>query len=427
MTRAAAGPLTRSAAFRLSRTPRRVGASVRPAPLLLLLLLAAAPSPQDQLRDAERARAADLAAQHDAAARAAAEAQAAAKLAAARAETAARLRKAEDALAAAADKVAGLARRRRVAEAALAARAAALRPLLPAIERLSLYPAETLLALPLPPEQAVRGAIVLSGLTHRLEADAAALRAEQAEVAALQAQLDAAQPALAEAAAAQKKLAADLDAELAAAEAARHAADDSATAAARRAEAEAAQAGTLRAVIARIETDRRAAEARARADEDAARRRREAARAAEAAAREAALASPAAPGLSDSHGAPVAGTVTRRFGEAGDAGPAEGETIATPPDARVTSPCAGRVAFAGPFRSYGLLLIVDCGGGYHVVLAGLGRLDAAVGRRVAAGDPVGVMSAWDPRDPSAQRPTLYIELRKDGAAVNPAPFLHAKS
>ena len=74
--------------------------------------------------------------------------------------------------------------------------------------------------------------------------------------------------------------------------------------------------------------------------------------------------------------APVAGTVFRSWGDPTDAGPATGISYHAAPAARVVSPCAGRVEFAAPFRSYGLLLILDCGGGYHAVLAGFDRLDA---------------------------------------------------
>jgi septal ring factor EnvC (AmiA/AmiB activator) len=91
----------------------------------------------------------------------------------------------------------------------------------------------------------------------------------------------------------------------------------------------------------------------------------------------------------------------------------------------VVSPCGGRIVFAGPFRSFGLLLIVDCGGGYHFVLAGFQRLDAQVGQSVQPGEPVGIMPNWDPRA-SATRPSLYVELRQNGQPVNPAPFLRAK-
>ena len=87
---------------------------------------------------------------------------------------------------------------------------------------------------------------------------------------------------------------------------------------------------------------------------------------------------------------PVAGRVLHGSGDQTEGGAARGQTIIAPAGARVVSPCAGRV-FSGPFRSYGLLLIVDCATGHHVVLAGLGRLDTATGARLLAGEPVGVV------------------------------------
>ncbi|MBC7802114.1 MAG: peptidoglycan DD-metalloendopeptidase family protein, partial [Gemmatimonadaceae bacterium] len=107
------------------------------------------------------------------------------------------------------------------------------------------------------------------------------------------------------------------------------------------------------------------------------------------------------------------------------AGPSTGVSYRAPPLARVVAPCGGRVVFAGPFRSFGVLLIVDCGGGLHFVLAGLDRLDVGVGTAVAAGEPVGVMPGWDPQS-GVQRPALYVELRRDGQPVNPAPFLRSR-
>jgi len=53
-----------------------------------------------------------------------------------------------------------------------------------------------------------------------------------------------------------------------------------------------------------------------------------------------------------------------------------------------------------------------------VVLAGLDRIDAAVGQRVSAGEAVGVMGR-----PQSGRPTLYVELRRRGQAVDPRPWL----
>ncbi|MGZ7301698.1 murein hydrolase activator EnvC family protein, partial [Streptococcus pyogenes] len=86
---------------------------------------------------------------------------------------------------------------------------------------------------------------------------------------------------------------------------------------------------------------------------------------------------------------PVAGQVSREFGAAGEGGRARGLTFEAPAGSRVVSPCGGRIAFAAPFRSYGRLLIVDCGEGYHFVLGGLERIDASPGQKVLAGEPVG--------------------------------------
>ncbi|MBR0650896.1 peptidoglycan DD-metalloendopeptidase family protein, partial [Roseomonas terrae] len=117
---------------------------------------------------------------------------------------------------------------------------------------------------------------------------------------------------------------------------------------------------------------------------------------------------------------PVAGRVLRGFGDSADGGAARGQTIAAPAGARVVSPCAGRAVFSGPFRSYGLLLIVDCAEGHHVVLAGLGRLDAETGARLLAGEPVGVVGQGE-----GGRGRIYLELRRNGQPVDPQPWLAA--
>ena len=122
---------------------------------------------------------------------------------------------------------------------------------------------------------------------------------------------------------------------------------------------------------------------------------------------------------------PVAGSVVQGWGAATDAGPATGLSYRPPPGARVVSPCAGRVVFAAPFRSYGKLAIVDCGGGFHAVLSGLGRLDVSPGRTVQRGEPVGVMGEWDPAQ-AGTAPTLSLELRRGGQPVDPEPFLRGR-
>ncbi len=350
------------------------------------------------------------------------------RLAAERMAAVARLRGLEGATTQAANRVAELAQRQREAEVQLDRRTGDLAPMLPVMERLALYPAETLLAVPLPPEDAVRGLLVLGTISRQLEADAAAVRAGQAEAARLRQATEAQLPHLAAAQNEQARAATALDAELGQTRAKRRVAEDDAAAAARQAAAEAARAENLRAALARLEAERRAAEERARAEAVAASRQKREADAAVARHREETLARPAGPGLGEARGqltAPVAGSIIRNWGDTGDSGPAKGVTYGAAPGARVVSPCTGRVVFASPFRSYGLLLIVDCGGGAHAVLAGLDHFDAQVGEAVREGEPVGVMPGWDPRA-GGPRPGLYLELRKGGQPVNPGPYLRAK-
>jgi septal ring factor EnvC (AmiA/AmiB activator) len=394
--------------------------------LALLLVLLAGPALAQtpaELQAAEKARAAQVNLQRDAAARAAAAKQDEARLAGAQAALLARLRAAELATNAAATTVAQLDARQRAAAARLALRSADIAPLLPVLARLRSFPAETMLALPMPAEDAVRGMLVMGGLAREIEADAAALRAEQAAVAALQAELDAALPKLNAAQTAQVQAARELDAALQQTRATRRAAEQEADQAAQHAAEEAARADSLRTAIAQIEAARKAAEEQARREALAASRQKRDKEAASARERQEALARPVA--ASGAMTAPVEGGVARGFGQASDAGTSTGIAYNAAPGARVVSPCSGRVMFAAPFRSYGLLAIVDCGGGTHAVLAGFERLDAKVGQRVQAGAPVGVMPGWDPRGGGA-RPQLYVELRRDGQPVDPGPYLRAK-
>lgn len=416
----------------MRRAPR---SSLLAAALLFAVAAQAAPPSKEadtrqQLHDAEQARAAEIAAQQAAAARAAAAAARSEKLGAQRDAALAQLREAEAATTIAADRMGKLEEHRQEAAKRLAKRAELMGPLLPLIERLSLYPVETLLAVPGNPQERLRGVLVLQGLTRQLQQDALALRHDQQALNDASSAVESELPKLQAARAAQAAAAANLDAQIAAAEAERQQAQDEADADAKRAAALAAKAQTLRAMLDTLETQRKADEARAKREAAHAERLKQTGKAAAERKRLAALAHPTGPGTlaGVKHGkgqllAPVAGTVARAWGDPTEAGPATGISYHAAPEARVVSPCSGRVDFANTFRSYGLLVILDCGGGYHAVLAGFAHLDVQAGQAVVRGQPIGTMPNWEPG--TAHRPALYVELRHDGKAVNPAPWLKA--
>jgi murein hydrolase activator len=130
---------------------------------------------------------------------------------------------------------------------------------------------------------------------------------------------------------------------------------------------------------------------------------------------------------------PVSGTKIREFGAPDGAGSNEkGVSIGTRPGAQVTAPCDGWVVYAAPYRSYGQLLILNVGGGYHVLLAGMERITVDPGQFVLTGEPVAVMGSGT-RVASASaagsssvigsaQPVLYIEFRKDGIPIDSTPW-----
>jgi len=125
---------------------------------------------------------------------------------------------------------------------------------------------------------------------------------------------------------------------------------------------------------------------------------------------------------------PVVGTKILAFGDPdGLGGTTEGVTLATRPGAPVLAPADGWVVYAGPFRSYGQVLILNAGDGYHIVLAGMERIDAALGQFVLGGEPVAVMGATrlasiGDIDHTSAQPILYVEFRKDGNSIDSAPW-----
>lgn len=129
---------------------------------------------------------------------------------------------------------------------------------------------------------------------------------------------------------------------------------------------------------------------------------------------------------------PVNGVRLRGYGAPdGVGGVDKGISVAARAGAQVTTPCDGWVVYSGPFRSYGQLLILNAGGGYHVLIAGMERISVNIGQFVLAGEPVAVMGgtsrvasvlAPPGATASASQPVLYIEFRKDGSPIDPGPW-----
>ena len=124
---------------------------------------------------------------------------------------------------------------------------------------------------------------------------------------------------------------------------------------------------------------------------------------------------------------PVNGVKIRDFGAPDSAGGTEkGLSIATRAGAQVTAPADAWVVYAGPFRSYGQLLILNTGGGYHVLLAGMERISVDLGQFVLAGEPVAVMGSGSHiaaiLATGSSQPVLYVEFRKDGTPIDPGPW-----
>ena len=104
---------------------------------------------------------------------------------------------------------------------------------------------------------------------------------------------------------------------------------------------------------------------------------------------------------------PAPGRIERSWGQMTEAGPSTGVLFRVSGPTQVVSPCSGALEFGEVFRSYGLLLIIDCGGGYHAVLSGLDRLKVGAGHSVRMGETVGVAVGAK----GGMRSGVYLEVR----------------
>ncbi len=121
---------------------------------------------------------------------------------------------------------------------------------------------------------------------------------------------------------------------------------------------------------------------------------------------------------------PARGSINQQFNQLLSTGQrSKGIMVDTRPGATVIAPHEGQIVFAGKFRSYGQLLIIAHGEGYHTLLAGMENINGIVGQWILKGEPVGQMSAESNASNSRQK--LYVELRQKGKPINPLPWIIA--
>ena len=315
---------------------------------------------------------------------------------------------------------------------ALRSDAKALEPLLPVAQRLSLYPMDALLTGAGPTENVVRGLLVMRGLGNLLETRAESLQSRRKDLKAIESRLSGQVAELSRIESIQTQQRAELAKQATAARNAQIQSNTAARLASSNASQEAARQKALQAELNSVLAAETAAMAQLQREAEAAERARKAREAAEARRRAQAVAAAAAvraagrhvvkeaeppPAAISGHGGDgiVSGHLLTAWGQPMEGGAASGNTYSAAPGSSVRAPCSGTVEFASPFRSYGEMLILNCGRGYRFVLAGLGSMNVATGQSLAKGASVGSM-------PSSGG-ALLVQLRNGARSVNPKSLL----
>ena len=124
---------------------------------------------------------------------------------------------------------------------------------------------------------------------------------------------------------------------------------------------------------------------------------------------------------------PARGRLSANFGDRDRSGATHrGLSIRTRENAEVLAPFSGKIVYAGPFRDYGQLLILEAGEGYHILLSGMSHVHTIVGQNVTQGQPIGQMGGGPAADGRRQEfglRDLYVEFRKDGKPFDPLPWI----
>jgi septal ring factor EnvC (AmiA/AmiB activator) len=340
-------------------------------------------------------------------------------------DTAGRMRAVEERIAATEARLGPLDDKEHALRGSLEARRGTIAEVLAALQRIGRRPPPAVLVRPEDALESLRTAIMLGAVLPDMRHEAEVLAADLASLAAVRKEIASEREALTRDVAAMSDERRRLTALIGERQRQQAAMEQSLDAQRARAAALGRQADNLKDLIARLEQGldpaTRAARAAARATEDGK-------------VNLAALSDPGRMTPAVSFAAakgtlklPANGVKVRDFGAAdGIGGTEKGMSIATRPGAQLTAPCDAWVVYAAPYRSYGQLLILNAGGGYHLLLAGMETYSVDVGQFVLTGEPIAVMGNG-PQVASAivagsTQPVLYIEFRKDGIPIDPAPW-----
>jgi murein hydrolase activator len=287
---------------------------------------------------------------------------------------------------------------------------ASLANLITALERIRRLPPSTLIARPGAPLQTAQAVTVLSSIVPELNTRAAALKEKLASLQEIESDLQENRTKIATQTEKLQTEKEKMDALMKAREKAFAKTQSDLKSQEQTVASLSRQAKNLRDLIEKLETQKRAdakKRARAKQKQDSAEGRRR------------------APTLDDnidenlpalgSTRAPLPGKVLTSFGEKDNIGAiSEGVRIESRPGAVVVAPMGGIVRYAGPFKTYGTIILLEHKNNYHSLVAGLGRINARVGQTVDAGEPLGSLGG------DGSRSTLYYELRLKGQPINPA-------
>ena len=347
-------------------------------------------------------------------------------------ETTAKVQETERAVSAADDRLASLNAKADSLAKSLEGRRGTIAEVLAALQRMGANPPPAILIKPHDMSEAVRAAMLLGSAIPTLRSETEALARDIGDLTKTRESISREREGLTRTSASLALEKARLSALIAARHDSLGSAQEALGSQQQRAAELARQATSLKELIAKLDAESAARDAAARAARaaDAAAAEQIAAKAEGARAGDSARLRPEV-AFADAKGRislPVAGTILKTFGSPdGRGGLERGVSVATLAGATVSAPADGAVLFSERYRSYGQLLIINAGGGYYILLAGMDRISVLPGQFVLAGEPVGAMGDGAVRMAAAAaigaaEPVLYIELRKDGTAIDPGPW-----